>query len=127
MGRSQRLAMAVVGLVGLVGWYGFVFARDAQLMHELQLQDAVVVFPSVVGALRRGWPLVVVALACVALLQTIRDRPTRGWFVAVLVVLAAPFVSRGLLPLRYAYLPYYLFSALYLVLALSAHNPRRKT
>jgi hypothetical protein len=70
--------------------------------------------------------LVAVALACVALLQAIRDRPVQGWSIAVLVLLLGPLVLRGL-PLRLAYLPYYLFSAFYLVPALSAHNPRSET
>ena len=102
MGRSQRLVLTVVGLVGLVAWYGYGLAFDAQLMHRLQ--DAVVSGPiPVFWALRLGWPLVVVALACVALLQTIRDRRPRGWFIAVLLILLGPLVLRGL-PLRLAYL-----------------------
>ena len=121
MARSQRLVVAIVGLVGLVTWYAYGLALDAQLMQRLQ--DAVVSGPMpVFWALRLGLPLVVVTLACVALLQTIRDRPVRGWFIAVLLVLLAPPVLRGL-PLRLTYLPYYLFSALYLVLALWVRSP----
>lgn len=58
------------------------------------------------------------ALACVALLQMIRNRPAQRWFIAVLLVVVAPLVLRGG-SLRLIYLPYYLFSVLYLVLALS--------
>lgn len=127
MGRKERLVLAVVGLLGLVGWHAYWFARDAQFVHGLQLQDAVVFHAtSVWWALRIGLPLIVVVLACVALVQTLRDRPVRGWSIAVLVVLLGPLVLRGL-PLRLGYLPYYLFSALYLVLALTALNPGRKT
>ena len=122
MGRSQRLVLAVVGLVGLVGWCAYGLALDVQLMHRLQ--DVEVYGPvTVFWTLRLGLPLVAVALACVVLLQTIRDRSVRGWSVAILLVLLGPPVLRGL-PLRLAYLPYYLFSALYLVLALSVRSPR---
>jgi hypothetical protein len=125
MGRSQRLVLAVVGLVGLVAWYAHGLALDAQLMQRLQ--DAVVSGPiPVFWALRLGWPLVVVALACVALLQTIGDRPVRGWFIAVLLVLLAPFVLSGLPPRLLINLPYYLLSALYLMLALSVGSPRKE-
>jgi hypothetical protein len=125
VGRSQRLVLAIVGLVGLVGWYAYGSVLDARLVQDLQ--DAEVVGSGGIWwALRFGLPVVVVALACMTLLQTIRDRPVRGWCIAVLVVLLGPLVLRGL-PLRPGYLPYYLFSALYLVLALSAHNPRSET
>lgn len=125
MGRSKRVVPAAVGLVGLVAWYAYGLALDAQLMHRLQ--DAVVSGPMpVFWALRLGWPLVVVTLAGIALLQTIRDRPVRGWFIAVLLVLLAPFVLRGL-PLRLLInLPYYLLSALYFVLAVSVRSPRKE-
>jgi len=117
--------LAIVGLVGLVGWYAYGFALDVQFIQGLQ--DAVVAGPmTVFWALRFGLPLVVVAFACVALLQTIRDRSVRGWSIAVLVVLLGPLVLTGM-PIRLRYLPYYLFSALYLVLALSAHNLRSET
>ncbi len=119
--------LAVVGLVGLVGWYAYGFARDVQFLHGLQVQDAVVAGPMTIWwALRFGLPVVVVALACVALLQTMRDRSVRGWSIAVLAVLLGPVVLTGT-PIRLRYLPYYLFSALYLVLALSAYNPRSET
>jgi len=117
--------LAVVGLVGLVGWYAYVFARNAQLMHGLP-PEAVVTSGGIWWALRFGLPFLAVAFACVALVQTIRDRSVRGWSIAVLVVLLGPLVLRGV-PIRLRYLPYYLFSALYLVLALSAHNPRSET
>lgn len=126
MGKSQRLLPAVVGLVGLMAWYGYGLALDAQLMHRLQdamLSGAMPVF----WALRLGWPLVVVALACVALLQTIRDRPVRRWFIAVLLILLAPFVLSGLPPRLLINVPYYLLSALYFVLALSARSPRKES
>lgn len=71
-------------------------------------------------ALRLGWPLAAVALACTALFQTIRDRRARGWFIAVLVILLAPLVLSGLPPRLLINLPYYLLLALYLVLTLSA-------
>jgi len=123
MGRSQRLVLAVLGLVGLVGWCAYVLALDTQLMHRLQ--DAVLIRPGIFWALRLGLLPAAVALACVALVQTIRNRSVRGWFIAALLVLLAPLVLKGL-PLRLTLLPYYLLSALYLVLALSAHNPGRK-
>jgi hypothetical protein len=117
------LVLAVAGLVGLVAWYAYGLALDAQLMHRLQ--DAVVSGPvTAFWALRLGWPLIVVALACVALLQTIRDRSVRGWFIAVLLVLLVPLVLSGLPPRLLINLPYYLLSALYLVLALSVRPPR---
>lgn len=123
MGKSHRLVLAVLGLVGLVGWYAYGLARYARLMHGLQLQDTVVFAHTtgIVWALRLGLLPTAVALACVAFLQTIRDRPVRGWFIAVLLVLLAPLVLRGL-PLRLTYLPYYLLSALYFVLALSVRR-----
>jgi hypothetical protein len=125
MGRNQRLALAGLGLVGLVGWYATGLVLDVRLFHGLQ--DTVVAGPlTIFWALRIGLPFLAVAFACVALVQTIRDRPVRGWFIAVLVVLFGPILLRGL-PLRPGYLPYYLFSALYLVLAMTAPNPGRKT
>lgn len=115
--------LAVAGLVGLVAWYAYGLVLDAQLMHRLQ--DAVVSGPiPVFWALRIGRPLVVVALACAALIQTIRDRRARGWFIAVLLILLGPLVLRGLPPRLLINLPYYLLSALYLVLALSVRPPR---
>lgn len=123
MVKRQRVVLAVVGLVGLVAWYAYVSILDVRLIHRLRLQEGVV-FPAsdTWSALRFVLPLVVVVLASVALVQTIRDRPLKAWAVAVLVVLLGPLVARGL-PLRSGYLPYYLFSALYLVLALSVRSP----
>jgi hypothetical protein len=108
-----------------VGWYVYWSVLDVRLFHGLQ--HAVVAGPvTIFWALRIGLPFLAVAFACVALVQTIRNRPVRGWSVAVVVVLLGPLVLRGL-PLRLGYLPYYLFSALYLVLAITAPNPGRKT
>jgi len=120
--RSQRLALTIVGLVGLTGCYIYAFARDVQLIKGLQ--DAVVAGPvTIFWVLRIGLRLLGGGLACVALVQTIRGRPLRGRCIAVLVVLLGPVVHRGL-PLRLTVLPHYLFFALYLVPALSAHDPR---
>lgn len=121
MGRSQRLVLAVVGLVGLVAWYAYARIYDARLIHRLRLQEGAIFAPSGVwSALRFGLPVIAVVLASIALLQTIRDRPVRGWSLAVVVVLLGPLVITRGLPLRWVNLPYYLLSALYLVLTLSA-------
>jgi hypothetical protein len=117
--------LAVVGLVGLVGWYAYWSVLDVRLSHGLQ--HGVVAGPvTIFWALRIGLPFLAVAFACVAFVQTFRDRPARGWSIAILVVLLGPLVLRGL-PLRLGYFPYYVASAPYLVLAMTAHNPRSET
>lgn len=46
MGRSHRLALAILGLVSLVGWWAYVWALDARLIHRLQLRDTVFLRPT---------------------------------------------------------------------------------
>ncbi len=120
MDKRRRLALAVAGLAGLGAWYAYWWIVDARLVHRLRIQEGVIFGPTGLWAgLRFGLPVIAVVLASIVLLQAIRDRPARGWSLAVLAVLLGPLaVARGL-PLRWVYLPYYLFAALYLVLAAS--------
>jgi hypothetical protein len=122
MDRRYRLAAAVLGLAGVVAWFAYGLVLDAQLKNHL---DEAVLHNPTAGfwVLRIGLAVAALALACLALSRVVRERPARKWFFAVAFVLLLPLTLRGL-PLRWAFLPSFLLSALYLALAIL---PERET
>ncbi|MCL4553785.1 MAG: hypothetical protein M1565_01420 [Actinobacteria bacterium] len=93
MGRYGAIA-AAVGFIGLLAWWLHGLGYDVGVLRQLEREE---VFgpapprlstmpglsPSIWLALRFGLPLAAIALAGVALVQTLRGRRARSWFVAV--------------------------------------------